>query len=122
MRSSLLLLLLLLASAPSQAIDAAPDGSWVPVIELQFEDADFSQTLNWVSGWSYALSAVSREQSRRGGERILCPTGRGHVESRVLLTILNERFKGQRVTAEQASAALWEGLPRHYPCPSATAD
>jgi hypothetical protein len=121
-RSLLLSLFLLFASAPLQAIEARPDGSWVPVVEFQFEDADFSQTLNWVSGWSYALTTVAREQSRLGSDRLFCLTGRGHVESRVLLTILNERFKGQRATAEQASSAIWQGLIKHYPCPTAAAD
>jgi hypothetical protein len=121
-RSVFLTLLLLLSSTPLQAIEANSDGSWVPVVEFQFGDADFSQTLNWVSGWSYALTAVAREQSRLGGPRLFCPTGRGHVESRILLTILNERFKGQRVTAEQASSAIWQGLSKHYPCPTAAAD
>jgi len=118
MRLSFLAFLVLLASPTVQAIDAASNGSWVPVVEFQLEDADFSHTLNWVAGWSFALTAVSNEQSLVGGKRLFCPPARGNVESRVLLTILNERFKGQHVTSEQASAALWEGVKRYYSCSS----
>jgi hypothetical protein len=117
MRLIATLLSLLLASPAAHSIEAAADGSWVPVVEFQFEDADFSHTLNWVSGWSFALTAVAREQSDNNGERLFCPTDRGNVQSRVMLTILNDRFKGQRITAQQASEALWSGLKAAYPCP-----
>jgi hypothetical protein len=106
----------LLLSSSLCAIEPRKEGSWVPVVEFELDDSDFEQTLAWVSGWSYALTAVAAEQASRGQERWFCPTDRGFVESRVMLTILNDQFKGRRVTANQAAAALWQGIRKAYPC------
>lgn len=114
--SALLLLLLLPASA--FAIEPNRDGSWVPVVEFSLEGSDFAQTMHWVSGWSYALSAVAQDQTRDGSKRLICLPDRGYVESRVILTILNSKFKGRRITSEQASAAIWQGIKVHYACPT----
>ena len=112
------LLLSLMLSTSALAIEPDKDGSWVPVVEFSLEDSDFSQTMHWISGWSYALSALIQDQTQHGGERFFCPPSRGYVESRVILTILNSKFKGQRVTSEQASAEIWQRLKAHYACPT----
>jgi hypothetical protein len=119
MRRRILVPMLLACVLPlgAHAIELRPDGSWVPAVEFDFDGASFSETMHWVSGWSYALTEVARAQTRSGGERLFCPPSRGYVESRVLLTILNEKFKGQRITAEQAANALWNAVKEHYPCP-----
>src|SRR5438477_12119847 len=75
MRLSFLACLPLLVTPVAYGIDAAPNGSWVPVVEFQLEDADFSHTLNWVAGWSFALTAVSNEQAHVGGKLLFCPSG-----------------------------------------------
>ena len=100
----------------ARAIEPAPDGAWIPSAEFQLEGADFAQTMHWVSGWSYALTTVSLEQSGSGAVRLFCPPASGLVESRVLLTILNEQFKGRLITSEQAAFALWRGIRERYPC------
>jgi hypothetical protein len=111
------ILLTAACSASSSEIELAPDGSWTPVVEFKLDDSDFLQTMHWISGWSYALSTVATAQSQGPGPRLFCPTDRNTVESRVMLNILNSKFKGQRITSEQATAALWKGLREKYPCP-----
>ena len=109
-------LLSVACSASSSEIELMPDGSWTPVVEFKLEDSDFRQTMHWITGWSYALTAVADEQSKSTGSRLFCPTDRNIVEARVLLNILNSRFKGQRISAERASTVLWQGVKERYPC------
>jgi hypothetical protein len=113
---TLTFLTLLLAASPSRPIDLRPDGSWVPEVKFDLDGSSPDEALMWVSGWSYALTFLAREQARAGGNRLFCPPHPHLVESRVMLTILNEVFEGQKVTTDQASVALWERLTTAYPC------
>jgi hypothetical protein len=102
---------LVAASAPSNSEELEP---WEPKIEFDF-DAPFGETMMWVSGWSYALTAVGRSAGASQGGKFCLPS-HGFIESRVMLEILNEKFRGKRVSAEQASQVLWEGVEARYPC------
>jgi len=109
-----------LAAATSVALAADPPGTWTPKIEFSLEDASFSETMHWVSGWAYALTEVGKASARAGNSGLLCLPKRGLVESRVLLDILNTKHKGQRITAEQASQTLWLGASSYYSCGKGT--
>ena len=91
--------------------------TWTPKIDFQLEDSDYSQTLVWLSGWSYALTQVGRtnSQTKFQGSGV-CVSSKGFVESRVLLDALNSRFKGQRITSEQAAPVLFAAAKAAYGC------
>lgn len=95
---------------------ANPEESWTPSVEFNLEDADRAQTLTWVSGWSYALTAVGREQMIDSRHRMFCLPDGGNIESRIMLDALNKQFRGERVTSEQAAAVLWTTVKAHYVC------
>jgi hypothetical protein len=107
--------LLAFTAATSVALAADPPGTWTPKTEFSLGDASFSETMHWVSGWAYALTELGRA-SAKAGSGPLCLPKQGFVESRVLLDVLNAKYKGQRITAEQASQALWLGATSHYRC------
>jgi hypothetical protein len=93
----------------------AQSGAWTPVVEFKFEDASVNETLTWVSGYAYALTEVGRKTGVIGNGAICLP-GNGFVESKVLLEALNSRFKGQRITSEQAAPVLYAAAAQTYKC------
>jgi len=115
MRTLLALMLTVLFGCCGSAA-ADPPGSWIPNVEFSLEDGDRAQTLTWISGWSYALTAVVREQAADSKDRLFCLPGRESVESRIMLDALNKQFSGKRITSEQAAAVLWATVKKHYAC------
>src|SRR5690349_4191232 len=101
----LILILLLPACAFAQK------GLWTPKVEFKFEDASYAETLTWVSGYSYALTEVGRS-----GKGAICLSKGEVVESRVLLDALNAKFKGQRITSEQAAPVMFSEASAKYRC------
>ena len=110
-------LVFVLLSSASSAIELRPDGSWVPEVDFKFGDASFDETMMWVSGFSYALTALVASDSKSGRAPRFCPPEPGFIESRVVLTIFNKQFKGKDVSADEATGAIWLGLEAAYPCP-----
>jgi len=90
--------------------------AWTPEVHFQLEDSDYSHTLVWLSGWSYALTEVGRSNSRANVKGSVCVSRDRVVESRVLLDALNARFKGQRITSEQAAPVLFAAAKAAYGC------
>lgn len=80
--------------------------------EFRLEDSSPTETLAWVSGWSYALTEVGQS----AGPRTICLAKGELVESKVLLEALNAKFKGQRITSEQAAPVLFAQARAKYPC------
>ena len=107
--------LILLISLGFASATAKPE-SWTPTVEFHLEDADFEQTLAWVSGWSFALTSVGREQRGDHEKKLFCLPHHGNIESRVMLDALNRKFRGQRITSEQAASELWREVKAHYRC------
>jgi hypothetical protein len=99
----------------SSSVHAQPE-AWTPKVEFSLEDASFSETMHWISGWSYALTEVGKASARSGNKGQICLPAHGYVESRILLGWLNKNFKGKRITSEQAAAVLWAGASVHYRC------
>jgi hypothetical protein len=110
------IVLMLLGSLAASIALADKSSTWTPRIDFYLEDSDYTQTLVWVSGWSYALTEVGRSNFREGVKGSVClPQGR-FVESRVLVEALNSRFKGKRITSDQASPVLLAAASTTYPC------
>jgi hypothetical protein len=110
------IVLMFLGSLATSFALADKPSTWTPRIDFHLEESDYTQTLVWVSGWSYALTEVGRSNSREGIRGGVCLPQNRLVESRVLLEALNSRFKGQRITSEQASPVLLAVAKATYPC------
>ena len=89
---------------------------WVPVVKFQLEDADYIRTLTWVSGFGYALDAVARTPNANNNNLGYCIPKDGYIGSKVLLEILNNKFAGQTITSEQATAEIMDKISIKYPC------
>jgi len=95
--------------SPTLAL-AEDSASWTPVVNFHLESSNYTETLLWISGNSYAYSSVSKEMER---EKVFCTK---IVGSKVLLDILNSRYSGQKITSEQASDTFIQELPLRFPC------
>jgi hypothetical protein len=108
------LAILLLMISPAFAADEPPQ-AWAPKIEFTLKGSNFDQTMMWISGWSYALTAVGKSNGDRSSAAFCLPSS-GFIESRVLLDVLNKKHGGKTITGEQAAATLWLGVTKRYPC------
>lgn len=90
--------------------------TWNPRVNFQLDDGDYSQTLAWISGWSYALTEVGRANVKQKFRTGVCVSKDGSVDSKVLLDALNNKFNGQRITSEQAAAVLYDAAKAKYGC------
>ena len=88
----------------------AQSNVWTPKVEFSLEGASYSETLAWVSGWSYALTEAGRNRSG------ICLPKNGTVDSKTVLDVLNATFKGQKVTAEQVAPVLFAEARAKYRC------
>ena len=91
--------------------------SWTPEIKFKLEDSSFGETLHWVSGWSYSLSAQIKAQKSSGISSQICACN-DLVSSKFILDALNKEFGGKIITAEQASNFIWQAVQRQFNCAS----
>ena len=83
--------------------------AWRPDPKFQLENADYMQTLSWVSGVSYTLSKYQREH------QFLC-NGPESVGSKEIIDYLNGTHAGEMITSEQAIETIFNKLEQSYPC------
>lgn len=75
-------------------------------LAFTFEGRTPAETRSWVSGYASALAQSG----------VVCVDGTASPDSAPLLRALNEKFKGQRIAAEQALPVLWTAAAASYPC------
>lgn len=83
---------------------------WEPKVDFDLESSSYKETLIWVSGISYALSAYQKQNNS-----IFCGAP-SSIGSQQLLRYLNEAHSKQRITAEQATETIFSKLKGAYPC------
>lgn len=88
----------------------AEEDVWRPEIHFKLESADYTQTLIWVSGVSYTLSALESKCAAN-----LCGEPKS-IGSKQLLGYLNSDHAGAVITSEQAIGTIFENLKAEYPC------
>lgn len=114
--AALSLTVLIHAAHASEAENGlCPSGTWNPKVEFRLEGANYKETLAWLSGWSYSLTAVGRSEAKSETPRFCLPKC-GMIMGKPLLDFLNDTFKGQTITSEQAAGALWGGIQIMYKC------
>lgn len=77
---------------------------WSPDLKFRIEGSDLEESLTWISGFAYARDSLYRREGCLGSE--------GQVASKDLVKVLNDKFKGEDITAEKATAALDRYLSR----------
>jgi len=90
-------------------VTLSDEGLWKPDPKFQLEDADYLQTLSWVSGVSYTLSKLQTENM------FLCG-GPESVGSKEIIGYLNNEYSGEQITSEQAIETIFKELKSLYPC------
>ena len=103
------------AIASDSPDELCPSGSWNPKVEFQLEERSYKETLIWLSGWSHALTAMGRSEAKSESPQYCLPEC-GMIMSKPLLDFLNSVFKGQTITSDQATEALWGGIQILYRC------
>lgn len=96
---------LLMVAAAAFSVESFAAG-WSPDLEFKIEGGDLEESLTWISGFAYARDSLYRREGCLGSE--------GQVASKDLVKVLNDKFKGEDITAEKATAALDRYLSRRY--------
>lgn len=90
---------------------------WKPEAKFNLESSTLKETMLWVSGFSYAVDAMAERRINVSSyKQPFCSPENGYIGARVLFEILNERFVGQTITSEQATAEIMKQLPKRFPC------
>jgi len=96
-------------------ISIANQESWAPQPNFRIEDGNHRQTLIFVSGMAYALTASNQALKNQNKPNFFCVPGSGIIGSKLLIEILNTKLSG-RVSSEAAIATVTEGLLERFPC------
>lgn len=99
-------------SANTYSNDCPDPGCWRPQLNFDIEELGFMNSMIFISGQSYALSAIQNILTNRK-DPVFC--GLEDVSSRELIEILNASLSGV-VTSEQVTNEIMEGLKANYPC------
>ena len=97
-------------------VSQASGEAWKPEAQFYLGDLTLRQSMLWISGISYAVSAVGRGDVYVKYERPFCTPENRSIESKILFEILNEKYQGATITAEQATAEIMKNLPEKFPC------
>jgi len=98
------------------AQDCKDPESWVPEVKFKLGDSSFNETLHWISGWSYAVTAQINSQRASDVTVRICACN-DTVSSKFLLGVLNSGFSGKSITADQASDFIWQAVQKRFTCP-----
>lgn len=90
-------------------VTLSDENLWKPNPKFQLEDADYMQTLSWISGVSYTLSKLQAKNMFLYG-------GPESVGSKEIIDYLNAEYSGEQITSEQAIEAIFSKLKSLYPC------
>ena len=95
----------LMVAAATISAESFAEG-WSPDLKFKIEGGDLEESLTWISGFAYARDSLYRRND--------CLGSQGQVGSKDLVEVLNDKFKGEDITAEKATAALDRYLSRRY--------
>ena len=77
---------------------------------FNIEGVDFTHAAAWVGGWSHAVIAFGQ------GSQNICIPECGSLVTKTIVDILNEKFSGQTISAEKATATIWPELRKRLNC------
>lgn len=97
-------------------VSAAQGKAWTPQVKFKLENSNYTETLLWISGFSYALTETAKQSKESGYLNLYCLPSDGNIGSKELLEILNKQYQGKTISAEIASTALLSGIREHFPC------
>lgn len=85
---------------------------WEPDFKFKIKDASFRETMTWLSGWSFALEYIAKDNPTIK----LCPPECGYSASKTMSEILNKNYAEQTITAELAAETIWPNIKDIYKC------
>jgi hypothetical protein len=86
---------------------------WTPQVKFKLEDSNYTETLIWISGFSYAINEIAKQS---GSSNVYCLPSSRYIDSKELLEILNQRYQGKTISTEVASSTLLTGVRERFPC------
>jgi hypothetical protein len=87
---------------------------WTPQPKFRIENGSYTETLIFVSGIAYALTASNSELKDSGAKNFFCAENK-QIGSKLLIDILNTKYTGS-ITSEQAIETIVQGLKKRFPC------
>ena len=78
------------------------------------ENTSYVETLIFISGAAYALTASNSELKQVRKQSFFC-TKEKSISSKLLIDILNDKHTGN-ITSEQAIETIIQGLKKRFPC------
>ena len=78
------------------------------LIKFKLEDGNTTETMTWISGYSYAATAIHH--------RLNCLPKSKYIDSKYLIEVLNSKYAEKTITSEQATEMLDEAIRKDYPC------
>lgn len=109
MRNSIILFFIALTTSSFASTQCEP---WTITLEFKMQGAGYTDTVAWIGGWASAVININGNNSELG----VCTPECGYYVSKAIVDLLNEKFKGQTISAETASAAIWPALKTRLPC------
>jgi hypothetical protein len=89
-------------------------GSVTMKYEFEIEGVSFREAGAWVGGWSAAIISSGKDNPN------ICIPPCVTLVTKAIVDILNEKFSGQTISAETASAAIWPELRKRLACKKPT--
>ena len=107
MKWSILVILLM-------AVSSASAEEWSPNPKFNIEGSNYTETLIFISGITYALTESNNELMKQNKSTFACNLP-NEIGSKLVIKILNGKHKGV-ITSEQAIFSVVQGLKEMYPC------
>jgi hypothetical protein len=112
---SAVIALAVLGLLPGTVFSESNPKVWTPQPKFRIENRSYIETLIFVSGISYALTASNLELQQAGQKNFYCLKGSDSIGSKLLFDILNDKHDGN-ISSEQAIETIVQGLKKRYPC------
>lgn len=89
--------------------------TWIPRPSFTIEGSEYKETLNFISGISYALTYSESALNAQGKESFFCSKPSNLIGSKEIINLLNEELTGD-YSSEVILETLLEQLIEKYPC------
>ena len=88
---------------------------WSPQPRFSIDGSSYIETITFISGVSYGLTASKKELKIAGLDNFFCYPDAGDIDSKLLLDLLNEKLSGDN-SSEAVVRTIMNQLKEKYPC------
>jgi hypothetical protein len=108
-------ILILITALSSLTIYAEETHTWTARTNFNVEGASYTETLTFISGISYALTASAKELIKQQKTNFFCAPENLEIGSELFVSILNAKHSGS-ISPEIAISTINKGLAERFPC------